>query len=77
MVKVRVVEKVKIDKVDTQLSQQGVDTFMDEKQLDLVADNILDVCKVKVKSPTMLYDLRKYIMELEKDILAGKYSESK
>jgi len=48
---------------------------MDKKQLDLVVDNIMDVCKVKVKSPIMFDDLRKYIVELEKDILAGKYLE--
>ncbi len=49
---------------------------MDEKQLDLVVDNIMDICKVKVKSPTMSQDLRKYIIELETDILEGKYLES-
>lgn len=48
---------------------------MDEKQLDLVVDNIMDVCKVKIKSPPMFDDLRKYVVELEKDILAGKYNE--
>jgi len=45
---------------------------MDEKQLDLIVDNILDVCKVKVKTPVMLDDLRKYITELEKNILEGR-----
>jgi len=45
---------------------------MDEKQRDLVVDNIMDICKVKVKSPTMLDDLRKYVIELEKDILEGR-----
>jgi len=45
---------------------------MDKKQLDLVADNIMDICKVKVKSPVMSDDLRKYIIELEKDILEGR-----
>ena len=49
---------------------------MDEKQLNLVADNIIGICKVKVKSPIMSQDLRKYIVELEKDILEGKYLES-
>ena len=46
---------------------------MNEKQIDLVADNIMGICKVKVKSPAMSQDLRKYIVELEKDILEGKY----
>jgi len=50
---------------------------MDEKQVALVADNIMDICKVKVRSPTMSQDLRKYIIELENDILEGKYLESK
>ena len=46
---------------------------MNEKQLDLVVDNILDICKVKVKTPIMLDDLRKYVSGLEKDILEGRY----
>ena len=45
---------------------------MDEKHLNLVVDNVLDICKVKVKTPVMLDDLRKYIAELEKEILEGK-----
>jgi len=45
---------------------------MDEKQLDVVVNNILDVCNVRVKTPTMLDDLRKYIIEFEKDILEGR-----
>lgn len=45
---------------------------MDEEQINLVVNNILDVCNVKVKTPTMLDDLRKYVAELEKDILEGR-----
>ena len=45
---------------------------MDEKQVDLVVDNILDICKVKVKTPTMLDDLRKYVIGLDKDISEGR-----
>ena len=46
--------------------------LMDDEQLKLVVDNILDICNVKVKTPTMLDDLRKYIAELRKDISEGK-----
>lgn len=45
---------------------------MDEKQLDLIVDNILDICKVKVKTPVMLVDLKKYISEFQKDISEGR-----
>lgn len=45
---------------------------MDEKQVALVADNILDICNVKIRSPVMLSDLKKYIIELEKDISEGR-----
>jgi len=45
---------------------------MDDEQLKLVVDNILDICHVKVKTPTMLDDLRKYITSLEKDISEGR-----
>lgn len=45
---------------------------MDTENLNLVVDNILDICKVKVKTPVMLDDLRKYLVELEGDILEGK-----
>ena len=45
---------------------------MDDEQLNLVVENILGICKVKVKTPTMLDDLRKYVAELEKDILEGR-----
>ena len=48
---------------------------MNEEQLNLVVNNILDVCRVKVKTPSMLDDLRKYVTELEKDILEGRYNE--
>lgn len=50
-------------------------SYMDEKQLDIVVGNIMYICKVRVKSPPMFDDLRKYVVDLEKDILAGKYSE--
>jgi len=45
---------------------------VDKENLNLVVGNILDICKVKVKTPVMLDDLRKYIAELERDILEGK-----
>lgn len=48
---------------------------MDEEQLNLVVENILSICGVKVKTPTMLDDLRKYVAGLENDILEGKYNE--
>lgn len=44
---------------------------MNDEHLNLVVDNILDICKVKVKTPVMLDDLRKYVVELEGDILEG------
>jgi len=45
---------------------------MDDEQLKLVVDNILDICNVKIKTPTMLDDLRKYITELANNISRGK-----
>ena len=45
---------------------------MNEQHLNLVVGNILGICNVKVKTPVMLDDLRKYIVELEKNILKGK-----
>ena len=45
---------------------------MDKENLNLVVDNILDICNVKVKTPVMLDDLRKYIAELERGILEHK-----
>jgi len=45
---------------------------MDDEQLKLVVDNILDICNVKVKTPAMLDDLRKYITELADNISKGK-----
>lgn len=45
---------------------------MDEEQLNLVVENILGICKVKVKTPMMMDDLRKYITELNKDISEGR-----
>ena len=46
--------------------------LMDKQQLNLVVGNILGICNVKVKTPTMLDDLRKYITDLEKNILEGR-----
>jgi len=45
--------------------------LMDDEQLKLVVENILIICNVKVKTPTMLDNLRKYITDLEKDISEG------
>lgn len=45
---------------------------MNEQHLNLVVGNILGICNVKVKTPVMLDDLRKYIVELESNILEGK-----
>ena len=45
---------------------------MNEQHLNLVVGNILGICNVKVKTPVMLDDLRKYLVELEKNILEGK-----
>jgi len=44
---------------------------MEEKQLDLVASDIMNICKVAAKNPEILYELREYILGLEKDILVG------
>lgn len=45
---------------------------MNEQYLNLVVGNILGICDVKVSTPIMLDDLRKYVTDLEKDILEGR-----
>lgn len=45
---------------------------MEETQLDLVANDIMNICKVKVKTPEILYELREYIIVLEKDIILAR-----
>lgn len=45
---------------------------MNDEQLNLIVGNILGICNVKVKTPVMLDDLRKYITDLDKDIREGR-----
>lgn len=44
---------------------------MDDDKLGIIADNIFIICDVKVRSPVMTQSLKKYIDDLEKDILGG------
>ena len=46
--------------------------LMDDKNLSVIVGNILGICDVKVRTPAMLDDLRKYVTDLEKDILEGR-----